>query len=230
MTVAYLNGTYLPLNQAKISPMDRGFLFGDGIYEVIPVHSGKLIGFDLHVDRMNYGLKAIEIELIWTHSQWRNICTKLLDKNGVSEAGIYLHVSRGADDKRNHAYPENISPTVFDFVFDLPTIPMSDPTAVKPLRISSAEDMRWKRCAIKSTALLGSVLHIQEAITEGNDETLLFNSAGEVTEGAACNVFIVRGGVVATPPLDHQILAGVTRMILLDVLSLQIAPIETAVL
>lgn len=218
MTVAYLNGIYLPLDQARISPMDRGFLFGDGIYEVIPSHDGKLIGFGPHIDRMNNGLNAIEIQLEWTHDQWRDVCSNLLDKNNAVDAGIYLQVSRGADNKRNHAYPAGITPTVFGFVFELPTAPLSDPTAIKPLRISSAEDMRWKRCALKSTALLGNVIHIQKAVAEGNEETLLFNAAGEVTEGGACNAFIVKHSVVATPPLDHQILAGITRMMLLDIL------------
>ncbi|MFQ5983123.1 MAG: aminotransferase class IV [Woeseiaceae bacterium] len=212
MTVAFLNGEYLPLEEARISPMDRGFLFGDGIYEVVPVHDGRPIGFSLHIDRMKNGLSAVEIELDWTHDRWAAICNKLVEENGGGNLAVYLHVSRGADTKRHHAYPEGIAPTVFGFASELST------SAVEPLKISSARDKRWRRCNIKSTALLGNVIHFQRGQAEGNDETLLYNAAGEVTEASACNVFVVKDGAVVTPPLDHQILPGITRRMLLDML------------
>ena len=218
MTTAFLNGDYMALDEARISPMDRGFLFGDGIYEVIPVHDGKPIGFSLHIDRMKKGLSAVEINLDWSHDQWRDICDKLVDKNGAGNLAVYLHVSRGADTKRHHAYPKGITPTVFGFASELAASLKSGRTAVTPLKISSAEDKRWRRCDIKSTALLGNIIHFQKGQAEGNDETLLFNAAGEVTEGSATNVFVVKDGVITTPPLDHQVLPGVTRLMLLDML------------
>ncbi|NOR67593.1 MAG: D-alanine aminotransferase [Woeseiaceae bacterium] len=218
MTTAFLNGDYMALDEARISPMDRGFLFGDGIYEIIPVHDGKPIGFSLHIDRMKKGLSAVEINLDWSHDKWRDICDKLVDKNGAGNLAVYLQVSRGADTKRHHAYPKGITPTGFGFASELAASLQSERTAVTPLKISSAEDQRWRRCDIKSTALLGNIIHFQKGQAEGNDETLLFNAADEVTEGSATNVFVVKDGVISTPPLDHQVLPGVTRLMLLDML------------
>ncbi|MFQ6006262.1 MAG: aminotransferase class IV [Woeseia sp.] len=212
MAVAYLNGEYLPLEDARISPMDRGFLFGDGIYEVVPVHDGRPIGFNLHMNRMKEGLSAVKIRLGWSHEQWRQVCDELVDRNGGDNLAVYLQVSRGADTKRNHAYPEGVTPTVFGFASALCTTPF------KPLKISSAEDKRWRRCNIKSTALLGNIIHFQKGQAEGNDETLLYNAAGEITEGSASNAFIIKDGIVITPPLDDQVLPGITRLMLLDML------------
>jgi D-alanine transaminase len=213
MTVAFLNDEYLPLEEARISPLDRGFLFGDGIYEVIPVHGGKPIGLSLHYDRMKQGLSALEIGQHWTMEQYRSLCDELIEKNGGGDLAIYLQVTRGADSKRHHAFPEGITPTVFGFAS--PNEVSSD---MKPLKISSEEDKRWRRCNIKSTALLGNIIHFQKGQAEGNDEILLFNASGELTEGAASNVFIVKDGKVSTPPLDNQVLPGITRLMLLDML------------
>ena len=213
MTIAFLNGDYLPLEEARISPMDRGFLFGDGIYELIPVHGGRPIGFGLHYDRLCEGLCAVEIDLDWSLEQWREICSKLIEENGAGDLAIYLQVSRGADTRRHHAYPVGVTPTVFGFAS-----PLTVSSQPKPLKISSAEDKRWRRCNIKSTALLGNIIHFQQGQAEGRDETLLYNGAGEITEGSASNAFIIKDGVVATPPLDNQVLPGVTRRMLLDML------------
>ena len=213
MTIAFLNGVYLPLEEARISPLDRGFLFGDGIYEVVPVHEGRPIGFSLHYERMQEGLGAVEIKLDWTLEQWRDVCGNLIDKNGAGNLAIYLQVSRGADTKRHHAYPVGVTPTVFGFASELPVS-----AQIKPLKISTAEDKRWRRCNIKSTALLGNVIHFQKGQAEGRDETLLYNEAGEVTEGSATNAFLVKDGIAATPPLDNQVLPGITRLMLLDML------------
>jgi D-alanine transaminase len=218
MTVAFLNGEYLPLDEARISPMDRGFLFGDGIYEVIPVHDGRPIGFGLHLDRMRQGLDAVEIRLGWSAQKWRAICDALINKNGAGHLAVYLQVTRGADTKRHHGYPEGLIPTVFGYAARIEPSQSGDRNTVKPLRVSSAEDLRWRRCNIKSTALLGNVIHFQKGQAEGHDETLLYNAAGELTEGSASNVFIVNNGAVATPPLDHQVLPGITRLMLLDML------------
>jgi len=213
MTIAFLNGEYLPLEEARISPLDRGFLFGDGIYEVIPVHGGKPIGFSLHYERLCGSLSEVEIDLDWTLEQWRDICGNLIDKNDGGNLAIYLQVSRGADTKRHHAYPVGVTPTVFGFASELTV--SSD---IKPLKISSAEDKRWRRCNIKSTALLGNVIHFQKGQAEGKDETLLYNAADEITEGSAANAFVIKGGVATTPPLDNQVLPGITRRMLLDML------------
>jgi len=218
MSTVYLNGDYPAMEKARISPMDRGFLFGDGIYEVIPSYGGRMVGFGLHIDRMNDGLDAIGIELGWSHGQWRNICEQLMRRNGGGDLGIYLQVSRGADSRRFHAYPEGVEPTVFGFTFDAGPSPVADRGAVRAFSAVTAEDLRWKRCNIKSTALLGNVMHFNQGYRGGDNETILHNRKGELTEASACNVYVVKDGVVATPETGHQILPGITRLILLDIL------------
>lgn len=220
MSTVFLNGDYMPIEEAKISPLDRGFLFGDGIYEVIPSYSGKMVGFQGHINRMNDGLKAIGIELDWSDAQWQVLCNTLSERNGAGPLGIYLHVSRGADTKRFHAFPKNVMPTVFAMAFEIPVPKTPDLTTIgKGYALTSSEDLRWKRCQIKSTALLGNVLHFQEGYEAACQETLLFNNNNELTEASASNIFIVKDGVIATPVQDNQILAGITRRLVIDILA-----------
>lgn len=218
MNTVYLNGDYMAMEEAKISPMDRGFLFGDGIYEVIPSYNGRLVGFAPHIERMNTGLAAIGIELAWSEAQWRQVCEALIEKNGSGNLGVYLHVSRGAAASRFHAYPVGVTPTVFAFTFDIPPEPVADKSKVKAYKVNTQNDLRWRRCNIKSTALLGNVMHFQSGYESGMNETLLYNSDNELTEASACNAYIVKDGVVITPLLDSQKLPGITRLILLETL------------
>jgi D-alanine transaminase len=218
MTTAYLNGDYMPLEEARISPMDRGFLFGDGIYEVIPSYDGKMVGFDPHIKRMQDGLDAIEIKLGWSDEHWRALCASLMEKNGNGNLGIYLHVTRGADKKRHHAYPEGIAPTVFGYAFEIQPPPIPNRDEIVPYTCATGHDMRWDRCNIKSISLLGNVMHYQQGHSKGHGEILLYNDNNELTECGACNAYIFKNGVVATPLLDNQILPGITRQLLLDVL------------
>lgn len=218
MSTVYLNGDYMSAEHAKISPMDRGFLFGDGIYEVIPAYNGKMLGFAAHIERMNNGLNEIEIKLNYSADKWREICQQLCEKNQGDNLGIYLHVSRGADVKRAHAYPSDITPTVFAYAFEIPAQPVSDIDNAKTYTVSVEQDKRWQRCHIKSTALLGNVIHYQHGAAAGNNETILFNRLEELTEASSSNVFIVKDGVISTPPLDNQILPGITRWLILTIL------------
>lgn len=218
MSTVFLNDSFLPMEEAKISPMDRGFLFGDGIYEVVPSYDGKLVGFAPHIERMNNGMKEIGIQFDWSLEQWREVAEGLIEKNGGGNLGIYLHVSRGADTKRFHAYPDNVPATVFAFAFDIPAAPVADKTQAKKYKVTTTRDLRWERCHIKSTALLGNVMHFQHGFERGANETLLFNANNELTEASACNAYVIKDGVIATPPLDNQILPGITRHILLDIL------------
>jgi len=218
MSTVYLNGDYLPMEEARISPMDRGFLFGDGIYEVVPSYDGQLVGFTPHMERMQDGLDAIEIQLQLGHEEWRTIAMELVTRNGGGNLGIYFHVSRGADSQRHHAYPEGITPTTYAFAFEIPPAPVADKNLVTCYTVSTAEDLRWKRCNIKSTALLGNVMHYQHGYAQGNNETILYNQDGELTEAAACNVYVIKNNIVATPLLDHQKLPGITRLMLLEIL------------
>lgn len=198
--------------------MDRGFLFGDGIYEVIPSYQGKLVGFKPHIDRLQRGLAEIGIELAWEHGRWLALINELLQRNGWGDLGVYIQVSRGADSKRGHAFPTGVSPTVFAFTFAINPPPTGLAGSARPMQVITATDLRWKRCHLKSTALLGNVLHHQQAIDAGCQETLLFNQQDELTEGSSCNAFIVKDGVISTPPQDHQILPGITRLLLLQIL------------
>ncbi|MFT5482619.1 MAG: D-alanine transaminase [Halieaceae bacterium] len=218
MQSVYLNGDWMPMADAKISPMDRGFLFGDGIYEVIPSYRGRMVGFAPHLARMGDGLAELDIKLNMDNDAWEAIIARLIAENEGDNLGIYLHVSRGADVKRSHAYPEDISPTVFAFAFEIPPEATANPETVKTYSVSTTQDLRWQRCNIKATALLGNVMHYQYGHSRGGDETILYNDRGELTEAAACNVYVVKNGVVATPLLDTQILPGITRLILLSIL------------
>ena len=218
MSIAYLDGTYLPLEEARISPLDRGFLFGDGIYEVVPSYAGSMVGFAPHIARMKSGMAAVGINLDWSEADWAELCNRLITENGAGNLGIYLHVSRGADTKRFHGFPENVAPTVFAFAFDIAPPPIAEKALARSYKVSTARDLRWERCHIKSTALLGNVLHFQQGYEKGHGETILFNANNELTEASACNVFIVKNGTVITPPLDNQLLPGITRDILLDIL------------
>lgn len=216
--IVFLNGEYMPMNEAKISPMDRGFLFGDGIYEMVPSYGGQLVGLGLHIERMQKGLEAIGIKLAMNLQEWRDIAQNLTDKNGSGNLGVYLHVSRGADVKRFHAFPDNVTPTVFAFAFEIPAAPVADKTLTKIFKVNSTQDKRWKHCDIKSTSLLGNVMHFQQGQDSGVNETILFNAENELTEASACNVFVVKGTSVVTPPLDKQLLPGITRFMILDIL------------
>jgi D-alanine transaminase len=218
MSTVYLNGDYLPMSEARISPMDRGFLFGDGIYEVIPSYDGRLVGFGPHLARMQGGLDAIEIPLRLNHDEWREIAAQLIARNGGGNLGLYLHVSRGADTKRHHAYPQGIAPTIFAFAYEIPPAPVADKCAVTPYTVATAEDLRWQRCNIKSISLLGNVMHYHQGHSGGHDETVLYNHRHELTEAASCNVYVIKNGIVATPLLDEQKLPGITRYMLLEIL------------
>ena len=220
MTTAYLNGQYMPITDAKISPMDRGFLFGDGIYEVIPSYAGKLVGGDLHAQRMRRGLVDIGIEFKTTQFDCIAVAHQLIKRNTSAIAsqniGIYIHISRGADDKRLHAFPSGIEPTVFAFAFEIPSSKEANVLHAKGLSATTCEDMRWKRCHIKSTSLLGNVMHFQQSQDQGVNETILYNEHKQITEASVSNVFMVKQGVIATPPLDNQLLPGITRHILIE--------------
>ncbi|WP_395343666.1 aminotransferase class IV [Ningiella sp. W23] len=220
MTQVYLNGEFVSQEDAKISPMDRGFLFGDGIYEVIPCYwqasEPKTVGLSLHLKRMNNGLEETGIKYQADEKQWAEIINHLAQQLPESDVGIYIHVSRGTDVKRFHAYPDNVEPTVFAYAFAIPPSQPLDRDIAKTYTVSTAQDLRWQRCHIKSTSLLGNVMHFQQGQDAGKDEMILFDKNGYITEAAACNVFVIKDRVIYTPPVDNHLLPGVTRGIIIE--------------
>lgn len=211
----YLNGKFVPKDEAKISPMDRGFLFGDGIYEVIPCYANQAVGLQLHLDRMNRGLAEIQLGYKAQIDEWTTIIQDIITQFESDSVAVYIHISRGTDTKRFHAYPKNVAPTIFAYGFEIAPSLEPDPNTARGLEVVTVEDMRWQRCHIKSTSLLGNVMHFQQGQDAGKDEVIMYNKAGNITEAATCNVFMVKNNLIMTPKLDHQLLPGVTRNILL---------------
>jgi D-alanine transaminase len=209
--ICYLNGDYLPLSEARVSVLDRGFIFGDAVYEVIPAPHGNLFAWDEHYLRLKRSLAATLIPNPMDSAQWRSCLERLIEENAASSSTIYLQISRGAAE-RNHAFPRDVRPTVFAMWRSLEIN-----KAIIKVSAISVQDNRWGRCDIKSTSLLANVLLRNQAITCGAYEALLIRD-GKLTEGAASNVFVVRDGKVETPALSTQLLAGVTRGLLLGVL------------
>lgn len=207
--LVYLNGEYLPLSQAKISVLDRGFLFGDGVYEVMPWYQGNFLGFKSHIERLNNSLSGIRLASPYTQAQWHEILLPLLDNN--RNQYIYLQVTRGVASKRDHLFPQPTVPTVFAMCNDIPPFPERE-QGIKGLTI---DDNRWELCNIKSIALLANVLLKQQAADQGCAEAILVKQ-GYVTEGSASNVFAVIDGVLMTAPKSSAILAGITRDIILE--------------
>jgi len=205
----YLNGQYLPLCDAKVSVMDRGFLFGDGIYEVIPSYSGKLFHFQDHMERLENSLSSIRLPNPHDRAQWLEILTPLLDTS--LDQSIYLQITRGVSDKRDHAFPENIVPTVFAMCSSIVPLANLD-SGVKAI---SVDDSRWELCNVKATTLLANILLRQQAVEQGCAEAILVKD-GYVTEGAASNIFAVIDGILITPPMGPEILPGITRNVILE--------------
>ncbi len=207
--IVYLNGDYLPLPEAKVSVLDRGFLFGDGIYEVIPSYSGHLFHLDDHLQRLENSLAGIRLANPHTRLEWQAIFTPLLDAN--YDQYIYLQITRGTADKRDHAFPDNVPATVFAMCSNI--VPLASlNTGIKAI---SMDDTRWAFCNIKAITLLGNILHRQLAIEQGCAEALLVKD-GYLVEGAASNVFAVVDGVLCTPPKTNKILSGITRDVILE--------------
>lgn len=208
MSIVYLNGEYLPQADARISPMDRGFLYADGVYEVIPAYAGRLFTLDAHLDRLQRSLDAIQLKSPYSRERWRDLLNTLLTRNGGGERYVYLQVTRGSYASRDHAFPKVVTPTVFAFVGNLPSREqLLDPGGIAA---ATVPDLRWQRCDIKSIALLGNVLARQAAIDAGSDDAIFIRD-GQASEGAASNLFLVKSGLVITPPKSHLLLHGITR-------------------
>lgn len=217
MSEVYLNGQYMPISEARISPLDRGFLFADSVYEVIPAYGDALFRFREHIARLTRSLGEVAIRNPHSDEEWRAICEELLRRNSGGNRAVYIQVSRGATDRRDHGFPSSqVQPTTFAMVSQIASPPPSDvPSDVSGYRITTADDSRWSRCDIKSTSLLANILLKQEAAARGGGEVLLIRN-GCVTEGSTSNVFVVEARIVSTPPRDNRILGGVTRDLVIE--------------
>jgi len=211
MTTVYLNGEFIPLEEARISVLDRGFIFGDGVYEVIPVYAGHLFRLQAHLNRLEQSLAKIQLINPLTRSQWQTYLESLVAHNGGGDQSIYLQVTRGPA-KRKHNFPPTVIPTVF-----MMSDPFTDPPPSPGVKAITLNDIRWLYCDIKAIALLSNVLLRQHAVEAGAVEAILIRD-GYVMEGAASSVFVVYQGVALTPPNSNFILPGITRELVLEVM------------
>lgn len=206
-STVYLNGTFLPLNEAKVSVMDRGFLFGDGVYEVIPVYGGRPLRLDEHMVRLENSLRGIRMAPPLSTAEWSDVFSRLIQ--GSHDQSIYLQVTRGAAPKRDHAIPREIEPTVFAMCTPIAPLP------VEGIKVITVDDIRWQWCDIKAITLLSNVLLRQQAVDRGCVEAILVRN-GHAVEGAASNLFVLVDGVLVTPPKSHELLPGITRDLVLE--------------
>lgn len=205
MTV-YLNGRFLPIEDAKVSVLDRGFIYGDGVYELIPVYGREPYRLPQHLARLQRSLDGIRLANPHTDSEWESIIRDLVARTAFDDQGVYFQVTRGAA-KRDHSFPAGVTPTVFMMSNPLP-LPTAEQIA-RGVAVVTAIDERWLHCDLKTISLLGNVLARQLATDAGAAEAILFRD-GFLTEASASNVLIVRGGVIVAPPKDNQILPGIT--------------------
>jgi D-alanine transaminase len=211
---AWLNGRFLPLSEARISPLDRGFLFADAVYEVLPVYAGRVYRLEQHLDRLDRSLREIRIKPVMDHGAWRRLCGALVTRNGGGDLLIYIQVSRGTEPERMHLPGPGVEPTVFCCVSHLP--PIRDDLLERGVACVTATDNRWGRCDIKSTALLANVLLKWQAQDAGAVEAILLRD-GQLSEGATSSVHIVRDGALVTPPQSPRVLPGTTRGVLEEI-------------
>jgi D-alanine transaminase len=220
--MVFLNGSFLPLEQAKVSVLDRGFIFGDGVYELIPVYSRAPFRMDGHLARLERSLAAVGIRNPYARERWREVILGLVERQPWQDQAVYLQVTRGVA-RRDHAFPEGAEPTVFAMSNPLvnPPAELVDKGAVAV----SAVDNRWLRCDIKSISLIGNVLLRQVSAAAGAAETILFRD-GMLTEASASNVFVVKNGLVLSPPKSNLILPGITYDVVVEIAAELKIPVE----
>ena len=213
MSIAWLNGKFLPLDEARVPVLDRGFLFGDGVYEVIPVYGGRLFRLSHHLRRLSNSLAGIRMASPMRDAEWESLLTALVERNAGGDQAVYLQVTRGVAPRRDHAFPEVIEPTVF--AMSNPVTVARDHAAEQGIKAITLDDIRWSLCNIKAITLLPNVLLRQQAIEADTAEAILI-SDNRAIEGAASNLFIVRNGLLITPPHSNALLPGITRDLVLE--------------
>ena len=220
--IVFLNGEFVPLEKARIPVLDRGFIFGEGVYEVIPAYSRHPFRQPEHLRRLQRSLDAIRLANPVTDAEWTRLIHDLIARNAGEDQSIYLQVTRGVA-KRDHAFPKAAKPTVF-----LMSSPLATPTkdmVERGAAAVSATDYRWLRCDVKVTSLLANCLLRQHALDAGVEEVVLFRD-GYLTEGSACNVLVVRNGTLLAPPKNHLVLPGITCDVVLELAAAKSVPVE----
>jgi D-alanine transaminase len=221
LPICYLNGNYLPLEEATVSPFDRAFLFGDAVYEVVPVYTSRPFRLRQHLDRLNRSLGGIRMPPPMPHGDWAHVCQELISRNHADDGYLYIQVTRGAEFGRHHAWPEGLKPTLFAYCTELE--PLAPALIDNGVAAISAPEIRWARRDIKATALLANILLKKLSADAGAFETIMLEN-GQLTEGSSTTVHVVKNGVIHTPPNGHQILPGTTRDVvteLADLLSIR---------
>lgn len=219
---AYYDGQFMPLEEVKIPVLDRGFIFGDGVYEVIPVYDRRAFRLDGHLARLRRSLAEIRITNPHSDEAWAQLIQDLINRQPNEQQAIYLQVTRGVA-KRDHAFPKDTPPTVF-----MMSNPLTTPAVDQVQHGVSAvtlTDNRWFRCDIKTTALLANVLLKQDAVDAGGSEAVLFRD-GYLTEGTSSNIFAVKNGTIHTPPKSHLLLPGITYDVIVDLARIGDIPLE----
>ena len=222
LPICYVNGEFVPAQEARISPFDRGFIFGDGVYEVIPVYSSKPLRMREHLLRLQRSMDFLEIVNPYAIAQWEVLIAQLVASNGGGNVGIYIQVTRGVA-KRDFSPPKDITPTVFMMANTLST--PSRELYEKGISCVSLDDFRWERCQAKATSLLGAVLLKHEANQQAADDCVLFRN-GFLTESSSSNVCAVKNGVVLCPPKDNLILPGITYDLMMELADKAGIPVE----
>lgn len=210
----YLNGEFVAAESAKVSVFDRGFVFGDGVYELIPAFGRRLFRLPQHLARLDASLRQVRIENPLSSAQWQDVLERLVADLVEDDQAVYLQVTRGVA-PRDHGFPADVTPTVFAYAQPLKTPPAEQ--LARGVSAITVPDMRWGRCDIKAIALLPNILMRQQALDAGAAEAILLRE-GFMTEGAACNIFIVRDGCAITPPKGTYILPGITRDLVLELM------------
>lgn len=220
--IVYLNGQFLPMEQAYVPVLDRGFIFGDGVYEVIPVYSRHAFRLREHLRRLEHSLASLRLTNPYTVEEWESLVHQLIAHNEPEDQSIYLHVTRGVA-PRDHAFPMQAAPTIF--MMSNPLITPAPEQCKNGVTAVSAVDIRWDRCDIKAIALLPNVLLRQMAVDVGSAETVLFRD-GILTEGSASNIFAVEKGVILAPPKDNHMLPGITYDVVLELAEANDIPVD----
>ncbi|HET9663545.1 MAG TPA: aminotransferase class IV, partial [Burkholderiales bacterium] len=220
--IVYLNGEFMPLESARIPVLDRGFIFGDGVYEVIPVYSRNPFRLPEHLRRLQHSLDSIRLANPLTEAEWTKLTTDIVARTAGDDQSVYLQVTRGVA-KRDHAFPKEAKPTVF--MMSSPLVTPSPEQVEGGVPAITATDYRWLRCDVKSVSLLGNCLLRQTAMDAGAVEVVLFRD-GYLTEASASNVFVVRNGIVLAPPKNHLMLPGITYDVVLELLAANGMPHE----